>query len=131
MLGDSVIISLGTEFIENEMEDVNKQDCEINAAKRLLRKIKKEYPWLPIGIQADALYTTEPFMKLCREKYHWEYIFTQKDMRQKKLDESFERIKAGDASTSQIRICKEKGNAFYANHVEEVAGKNRARTAMR
>lgn len=29
-------------------------------------------------------------MKLCREKYHWEYLFTQKDTRQKKLDEGFE-----------------------------------------
>ena len=75
VLDDSVIIILGTEFIENEMEDVNKQDYEINAAKRLFRKIKKEYPRLPIGIQADALYAAEPFMELCREKYHWEYIF--------------------------------------------------------
>lgn len=123
VLSDAVIISLGTEFIENEKEDVNKQDCEINAAKRLLRRIKKEYPRLPICIQGDALYATEPFMKLCREKYHWEYIFTQKDTRQKKLDESFEWIKSGDDSTRQTGLCKEKGTAFYANHVEEVAGK--------
>lgn len=123
VLSDAVIISLGTEFIENEKEDVTKQDCEMNAAKRLLRKIKKEYPRLPICIQADALYATEPFMELCREKYHWEYIFTQKDTRQKKLDESFEWIKSGDDSTRQTGLCKEKGTAFYANHVEEVAGK--------
>ena len=36
VLSDNIIISLGTEFIENEKEDVSKQDCEINAAKRLL-----------------------------------------------------------------------------------------------
>lgn len=119
VLSDAVIISLGTEFIENEKEDVNKQDCEINAAKRLLRKIKKEYPRLPICIQGDALYATEPFMELCREKCHWEYIFTQKDTRQKKLDESFEWIKSGEDSTRQTGLCKEKGKAFYANHVEE------------
>lgn len=123
VLSDTVIISLGTEFIENEREDVKKQDCEINAAKRLLGKIKKEYPRLPICIQGDALYATEPFMGLCRETYHWEYIFTQKDTRQKKLDEGFEWIKSGDDSTRQTGLCKEKGTAFYANHVEEVAGK--------
>ncbi|MFR7972884.1 MAG: hypothetical protein ACLU8C_11060 [Lacrimispora saccharolytica] len=84
VLSSNVIISLGTEFIENENEDVSKQDCETNAAKRLLKKIKKDYPRLPICIQGDALYATEPIMKLCREEYHWEYLFTQKDTRQKK-----------------------------------------------
>ena len=76
-----------------KMEDVEKQDCELNAAKRLLARIKKEYPRLPILLQGDVLYAVEPIMKLCREKYHWEYLFTQKDTRQKGL-------------------CKEKGSGF-------------------
>lgn len=122
VLGDRVVISIGTEFIENEKEDVSKQDCEINAAKRLLKRIKKEYPRLPICIQGDALYATEPFMRLCRE-YHWEYLFTQKDTRQKRLNESFEWIKSGEDSTCQTGLCNEKGSGFFANHVEEVAGK--------
>ena len=40
MLSENVIISTGTEFIENE--EVSKQDYELNAAKRLLERIKKE-----------------------------------------------------------------------------------------
>lgn len=44
VLSEQVIISLGTEFIENEAEDVEKQDCEINASKRLLARIKKGIP---------------------------------------------------------------------------------------
>lgn len=123
VLSDNVIISLGTEFIENESENVSKQDCEINAAKRLLKKIKKDYPRLPVCIQGDALYATEPIMKLCREQYHWEYLFTPKDTRQKNLDEGFEWIKAGEGAVYYTSLCKEKGKAFYANHVEEVAGK--------
>lgn len=123
VLSGNIIISLGTEFIENEKEDVSKQDCEINAAKRLLKKIKKDYPRLPICIQGDALYATEPFMKLCSETYHWAYLFTQKDTRQKILDEGFEWIKAGDDAERQAGLCKEKGTGFFANHVEEVAGK--------
>ena len=122
VLSDSVVISLGTEFIENEKEDVSKQDCEINAAKRLMAKIKKEYPRLPICMQGDALYATEPIMRLCRN-YGWEYLFTQKDTRQKLLDESFEWIKSGDGAEKRSRMCEEKGNACYANHVEKVAGK--------
>lgn len=122
VLSDNIIISLGTEFIENEKEDVSKQDCELNAAKRLMGKIKKAYPRLPICIQGDALYEVEPLMKLCK-KYHWEYLFTQKDTRQKKLNEGFEWIKSDEDAIRQTGLCKEKGSAFYANHVEEVAGK--------
>ena len=123
VLSDNIVISLGTEFIENEKENVSKQDCELNAAKRLLAKIKKDYPRLPICIQGDALYAAEPLMKLCKKKYHWEYLFTQKDTRQKKLNEGFEWIKSDEEAMYQTGLCKEKGTAFYANHVEEVAGK--------
>lgn len=122
VLSDNIIISLGTEFIENENEDVSKQDCETNAAKRLLKRIKKEYPRLPICVQGDALYATEPMMRLCRE-YNWKYIFTQKDTRQKTLGESFEWIKCQEGAIRKEEICSERGSAFYANHVEEVAGK--------
>lgn len=122
VLSDNIIISLGTEFIENENEDVSKQDCETDAAKRLLKRIKKEYPRLPICVQGDALYATEPMMRLCRE-YNWKYIFTQKDTRQKALGESFEWIKCGEGAIRKEGICSETGAAFYANHVEEVAGK--------
>lgn len=122
VLRDNIIISLGTEFIENESEDVSKQDCETNAAKRLLSRIKKEYSRLPICVQGDALYATEPMMCLCREN-NWKYIFTHKDTRQKTLGESYEWIKNGEGVNRKIGICGEKGSAFYANHVEEVAGK--------
>lgn len=33
VLSEKIVISLDTEFIENEKEDVSKRDCEINAAK--------------------------------------------------------------------------------------------------
>lgn len=122
VLSDKVVISLETEFIENENENVSKQDCETNAAKRLLARLKKEYPRLPVCIQGDALYATEPMMRLCREN-SWHYIFTQKDTRQKLLDESYEWIKSGNGAEKLEGICGEKGSGFYVNHVEEVAGK--------
>lgn len=126
VLSDCVIVSLGTEFIENETETVSKQDCEINAAKRLFKKIKKAYPRLPVCIQGDALYAAEPIMRLCREKYHWEYLFTQKDTRQKNLDEGYEWIKSGGDGINATGLCKERGMGCYINHVEEVAGKTEA-----
>jgi hypothetical protein len=40
----------------------NKQDCEINAAKRLIAKIRKTHPKLPIIIGGDGLYSKQPFI---------------------------------------------------------------------
>lgn len=68
MLLEKIVVSLDTEFIENEKEDVSKQDCEIAAAKHLLKRLAKNHTKLPICIQEDNLYAVEPVMKLCREK---------------------------------------------------------------
>lgn len=122
ILGDKLVISLDTEFIENEKEDVEKQDCEINAAKRLLERLKKSYPRLPVCIQGDCLYAVEPIMEICR-KNGWKYIFTQKATRQKIAAESYEWIEAGGGKTEVKNICRENGTGAYINHVEEVAGK--------
>lgn len=53
---------------KREKRERKRQDCETNAAKRLLKRIKKDDPRLPICIQGDALYATEPVMRLCREE---------------------------------------------------------------
>ncbi|MBQ6886671.1 MAG: transposase, partial [Lachnospiraceae bacterium] len=71
----------------------------------------------------DALYAAESIMELCSKKYNWKYLFIQKSNRQKLLHESYEWLKNG-GGTEQIQgLCKEKGTGCYANHVEEVAGK--------
>lgn len=122
VLAPNIIISLDTEFIENENEEVAKNDCEINAAKRLLERLYRDYPRLPICLQGDALYAVEPIMKLCRGK-HWKYILTQKETRQKVLAESYEWIQKGGGAKAVEGIGKESGNGEYINHVEETAGK--------
>jgi len=66
-------LSIATEFIENENENVSKQDCEINAAKRLLKKIKKAFPRLPICILGDSLYAAKSIFDICEEN-KWKYI---------------------------------------------------------
>jgi len=122
VLAEKVVISLDTEFIENEKEDVPKQDCEIEAAKRLLKRLAKDYPKLPVCIQGDSLYEAEPLMKICRKK-EWKYLFTHKATKQKLLDESYEWIREGKGSTQITGIGKEKGTGEYINNVEETAGK--------
>lgn len=122
VLSEKIVISLDTEFIENEKEDVSKQDCETEAAKRLLKRLAKEYPKLPVCIQGDNLYEAEPLMKICRRK-KWKYLFTHKGTRQKLLEESYDWIRKGNGSTKVRGIGKEKGAGEYINHIEETAGK--------
>ena len=122
VLAENIIISLDTEFIENEREDVEKNDCEINAAKRLLERLRKDYPKLPVCIQGDALYAAEPVMEICNGN-GWKYILTQKEARQKVLAESYGWIQGGGGAKIVEKIGKERGNGEYINHVEEVAGK--------
>lgn len=123
VLNDKIIISLGTEFIENENEDVTKQDCEQNAAKRLLAKIKKQYPRLKICILGDALYAAESIMKIC-SKNRWIYILNLKDGNQKNISKDYEYIKAAEENAYyKVNHKLEQGKSCFVNHVEEVTGK--------
>lgn len=45
---DEFVISIGTEFMEIESEDVSKNNCETKAFRRLSERLKKEYPRLPV-----------------------------------------------------------------------------------
>lgn len=90
VVGD-IVISLDSEFVENEDENVEKQDCEIKAFYRMAKRIKKEYPKLPIVITGDALYACEPVIKRCKEN-KWEYIIRLKKDRLKALRKRNRRI---------------------------------------
>ena len=123
VLGEDLVISIGSEFIENEREDVTKQDCELNAAKRLFARLKKEYPRLPVCVQGDALYETEPFMRLCREN-GWHYLLTHKDTRQKAVEEDYALL--GDEEKTLVEgIGREKGTGKFYNGVDTLSGKKR------
>ena len=90
VVGD-MVFSIGSEFVENEDENVKKQDCEINAFKRLAEKIKKEYPKLKIIIGADALYASKPVMDICKNN-KWKYIIRFKEGSMPTLYKEFEEI---------------------------------------
>ena len=122
VLGEGFVVSVGTEFIENENEDVSKQDCELNAAKRLLPRIKKEYPKLPVILQADALYEAEPIMELCRKELKWRYLLTHKDTRQQNIGRDYELLTDEDKDIVKA-ICQEKGTGKYYNGMEKITGK--------
>ncbi|HDH10678.1 MAG TPA: hypothetical protein ENG83_00475, partial [Nitrospirae bacterium] len=70
------VIPLMPEEIRNT-DGTIKQDCEINAAKRLIPAIKKDHPQSGLIIVGDDLFSRGPFIKdVLATGYH--YIFTVK-----------------------------------------------------
>ena len=118
VLGD-MVFSILTEFIENENESVSKQDCEINAAKRLMKKLKYKFRKLNICILGDSLYSCESIYELCDE-YKWKYIFRFKEGRAKTLWKEIQEIK-------KIQIDERNTNL---NVINEVSYKERLINAV-
>ena len=124
ILAENIIISLGTEFIENESENVSKQDCELNASKRLLKRIKKEFPRLKICILGDSLYAAGSIINICKEN-DWNYLLRCKEGRQKMLIQDYRYvIENGAYGEKKNLLREEKGAAKYVNHVEEITDKD-------
>ena len=91
LVAGDMVFSIGSEFVENEDENVEKQDCELKAFKRLAKKIKKEYPRLKIIIGADALYASKTVIDICKEN-KWKYIIRFKEGAIPTLYKEFENI---------------------------------------
>lgn len=101
VVGD-IVISIDTEFVENENENVEKQDCELRAFYRMSDRIKKEYPKIPIIISGDALYACEPVIATC-VKNGWQYILRLKEDRLKLLGEEIKGLEKAENEKKEIR----------------------------
>ena len=83
----SVIGPEGTLFplMHEEMDmhnpQTDKEDCELKSFARLSRRLKREFPRLPICLVADALYCCQPVVVAC-QLFDWKYVLTLKEGRQ-------------------------------------------------
>ena len=104
----NMVFSILTEFVENENESVSKQDCEINAAKRLMKKLKYKFRKLNICLLGDSLYSCDSIYELCGE-CKWKFIFRFKEGRAKTLWEEIQAIKKieDDKSTTNLTYINE------------------------
>ena len=120
--------SLATEFVENDTytdelgnayRKFDKQDCELKAAYRLLKKIKNRFPKLPIIIGVDALYLGKPFLELC-DSLNFEYIIRYKETDAPSIKRNFDEIKIVDDNyeyQNEIIFGEMKGKDFYTVNV--------------
>lgn len=113
VVGD-MVFSIGSEFVENEEENVDKQDCETKAFKRLAKKIKKEYPRLKIVISGDALYANKPVMDICKAN-GWKYIIRFKEGAIPSLYREFETIVKTDNESKKSNYSYVTGLDYQEN----------------
>jgi hypothetical protein len=89
--GIGMALSISSEFIENEKEDVSKQDCELKAFYRLIKKLKSDFPQLDICLLLDGLYAAKPVMEVIKEM-GWNYLITFKEGHGKSMFEEYEAL---------------------------------------
>jgi hypothetical protein len=77
ILGNGMVISLGSVPILNRRGGYRKQDCELKAFPRLAAQIKRQFPKLPLCLLLDSLYGCEPVFRLCRQM-GWSHITVMK-----------------------------------------------------
>lgn len=101
VLDDNMVVSIATEFIENETENKTKQDCEISSFKRLAESLKQMFPRLPMCILGDSLYACGPVFDICK-KNKWEFLIRYKDGSIPTLAEEYKEINATGENEEEI-----------------------------
>ena len=90
----SPVIPLVPEQVRNT-DGQKKQDCETNAAKRLLVKLRKVHPKLPLLVVGDSLYAKQPMIEGIIDG-HMHYVLTAKPDDHKLLVEWIAGLRALD-----------------------------------
>ncbi len=104
VLHPDVIVSIMTEFVENaDGKEAEKQDCERKACYRLMDRMKKKFPHLPVCLNADSLYACENFFLKCRDK-GWRYILRFKNGSIPAIADEFERIKKMEGNRQEQKL---------------------------
>ena len=114
----NMVISIDSEWIENNdmNNEKDKQDCEVNAFKRMAPRIKKNYPKLIFVVTGDALYATTPMINICNSN-KWHYIFNLKKDRLKNIYEQFEDNINYENETSKVNYYLSSNIVFKTNKV--------------
>jgi len=74
-------LPVAAEWIQNDKRPYDKQDCEIKACKRLLKKLRSIYTQLPICVILDGLYACAPmFSELKKHDMEWIVVFKEGSM---------------------------------------------------
>ena len=92
----------------------NKQDCETNAAKRLIGKIRKNHPRMRFIHMGDALYANTPYIEAIREADD-KFIFRVKEGSHRHLFSTFD-----ESDTNTCEVVLDSGNRLVHKWLKSV-----------
>ena len=95
-----------------------KQDCELNAAKRLLPKMRRAHPKLPMIITADGLYSKQPFIDALKAS-RMSFILVAKPTDHKILFEWVNELD-GLGQGGHLQLADDKGRRHHYRWVNQV-----------
>lgn len=78
VLPSGLAISVMSEFVENDVPNAEKQDCELKALYRLLERLKEAFPQMDFCLLLDGLYPNGEVFQTCKDN-DWAYIIVLKD----------------------------------------------------
>ena len=105
MLRNNIVVSIMSEYIENKDEEYEKQDCEQKASIRLMERLKKAFPRLPICISGDSLYACKGFFHRC-VTYNWRFLVRFKAGSIPTVQEEFNALKKLQNNQSEQSGCR-------------------------
>ena len=109
------ILPILTESIKNE-DGQEKQDCEMNAAKRLLKELKERYPNYKFIVGGDGLYAKQPLIVLTRE-LGFNYILVAKPDDHQKM---YEYISDNSHRVTRKEVIEAKGERHIYEYLNKV-----------
>ena len=77
------ILPMAVEMCERQ-DGSQKQDCEVAAGKRLIRRMRAEHPHLAMVVTGDDLYSRVPFVEECQQQ-RLHYVLVAKEESQQEL----------------------------------------------
>jgi hypothetical protein len=113
---ERAVFPLGSEAIQKQ-DGENKNDCEINASKRLQARLFADYKNLPMVVIEDALYANEPHIEQVLSN-GWDYIINVKPGSHEILFRHFEeRKKRGQVNSLTLDEAGTQHRFYWMNNV--------------
>ena len=116
VLHPKIVVSIMTEFVENDGKEMDKQDCERKACARLMEKLKRQFPRLGICLCADSLYACEPFFRKCGE-YRWHYLIRFKEGSIPTVGNEYRKLKELERNRKETKI---KNGRYWHDYVSDI-----------
>jgi hypothetical protein len=111
------IIPLMPEEIRNT-DGTGKQDCEINAGKRFIKKLRQDYPHLKITIGGDGLNSKQPMIEALRNEQMNFVLVAKPDDHTVLMTELESQKRLGEVQT--VRVQREDGSFHIYEWINKI-----------